>query len=583
MTLHKAKTSRHLTFTVFSLLLIILVSCDAGEQESATLPALAPADATPTIETSLLADGSPTRDTPTKVPTTPLPTPLLPTAKPPTPTQPAPKLGISADVSIPITIVFKAMDITESHSDRFSWEPTEDNAQSARISIGGETPLAEWVFAVAAPFATVIDHTTMEEVRTGWQTGVSAAGSLILSKTTAAAFSALWGEPSSAVQIVEGDQLVDSLWGARPSWTLMPYDELTPELKVLNLNGQSPLDKQLDINTYPLRIPIGMSGDTDAVREFSAAWGDLKSNRDPGLMTRIAMSGVTALSRATAYQMELRGVTVPGEVVGTVLRNADFAHVSHEVSFVAECPYPNPIGDPIFCARDKYLELLTSIGTDVVELTGNHVNDWGAGTSARSIDMYLETGIQTFGGGRTLDEANQPLLIEHNGNKIAFVGCNPVGPPGAWATEFQSGSRPCDYEAFYAQIRELHETGYMVIATLQYAEYYQYAPAANQRSDFRALIDAGADVVSGSQGHHAQGFDLYDGGFIHYGLGNLFFDQMDMLGTRQSFIDSYIIYNGELISVELYTSLIEDYCCPREMTTEERAELLELVFQASGW
>ena len=77
--------------------------------------------------------------------------------------------------------------------------------------------------------------------------------------------------------------------------------------------------------------------------------------------------------------------------------------------------------------------------------------------------------------------------------------------------------------------------------------------------------------------------DIVDQAFIHYGLGNLFFDQMDMLGTRQSFIDTYTIYEGRLISVVLTTSLIEDYCCPREMSEEERVQLLDAVFRASGW
>jgi hypothetical protein len=33
----------------------------------------------------------------------------------------------------------------------------------------------------------------------------------------------------------------------------------------------------------------------------------------------------------------------------------------------------------------------------------------------------------------------------------------------------------------------------------------------------------------------------------------------------------------------LVTGLIENYCCPRLMTPEERNQLLETVFQASGW
>ena len=142
---------------------------------------------------------------------------------------------------------------------------------------------------------------------------------------------------------------------------------------------------------------------------------------------------------------------------------------------------------------------------------------------------------------------------------------------------------PCNYEDFYNQIRELKDSGYLVIATLQYFEFYHYAPTAQQQVDFRAVADAGAVAVSGSQGHHAQGFDLYNGAFIHYGLGNLFFDQMDMLGTRQSFIDTYTIYDGVLINVDLFTSLIENYCCPRVMSDAERQQLLQTVFQASGW
>jgi poly-gamma-glutamate synthesis protein (capsule biosynthesis protein) len=123
----------------------------------------------------------------------------------------------------------------------------------------------------------------------------------------------------------------------------------------------------------------------------------------------------------------------------------------------------------------------------------------------------------------------------------------------------------------------------VVIATQQYYEFYHYEATDQQKEDFRVLVDAGASAVSGSQGHHAQGFDLYNDAFIHYGLGNLFFDQMDMLGTRQTFVDTYTIYDGRLINVELWTGLIEDYFKPRLMTSEEREALLETVFEASGW
>jgi poly-gamma-glutamate synthesis protein (capsule biosynthesis protein) len=421
------------------------------------------------------------------------------------------------------------------------------------------------------------------EITAGWMAGSDSLGTLIIDENTAATLATIWGPPGPGSKIVGQDELIQALWSARPSWTIVPFQRLSPELKVLRLDGISPLATDFNRAAYPLTVAIGLTGDPAGVAQIQSSWPGPKTNRDPGRLSTVAMSGVTALGRATAFQMEIGGITTPGLVVGPVLQAADIAHISHEVPFATNCPYPNPIGDPIFCARDGYLALIQSLGTDLVELTGNHVNDWGAENLVHSIELYESAGMETFGGGRQLAEAKAAALFEHNGNKIAFVGCNPVGPAYAWATENSAGSMPCHYEEFYKQIGELRDAGYLVIATLQYFEFYHYAPTAQQQADFRAVADAGAAAVSGSQGHHAQGFDLHNGAFIHYGLGNLFFDQMDMLGTRQSFIDTYTIYEGRLINVDLFTSLIENYCCPRAMSNAERQQLLQTVFQASGW
>ena len=218
----------------------------------------------------------------------------------------------------------------------------------------------------------------------------------------------------------------------------------------------------------------------------------------------------------------------------------------------------------------------------MVELTGNHLNDWGREYLLRTIDMYDAAGMVTFGGGKDAADAAEPALFERNGNRIAFVGCNSFGPIYAWATDNEPGARQCD-GTMAAQIRQLADEGYLVIATLQYTEYYQYPPTPEQVVDFEALAAAGATAVSGSQGHHAQGFGFYGGSFIHYGPGNLFFDQMDMLGTRQTFVDTYTVYDGRLLNVDLWTGLIENYAKPRLMTTDERTQALTAVFQASGW
>ena len=60
-------------------------------------------------------------------------------------------------------------------------------------------------------------------------------------------------------------------------------------------------------------------------------------------------------------------------------------------------------------------------------------------------------------------------------------------------------------------------------------------------------------IVSGSHAHHAQGFGFHVDGFIHYGVGNLFFDQMDYIETRQMFADKHVLYEGRHISTVLFT------------------------------
>jgi len=105
------------------------------------------------------------------------------------------------------------------------------------------------------------------------------------------------------------------------------------------------------------------------------------------------------------------------------------------------------------------------------------------------------------------------------------------------------------------------------------------------KADFRKMADAGAVIVNGSQAHLAKEMEIYNNTLIHYGLGNLFFDQMTIevngkliTETRNEFIQRHVFYNGEYISTELLTAVLEDFAKPRPMTLEERQAFLEEIF-----
>jgi hypothetical protein len=406
----------------------------------------------------------------------------------------------------------------------------------------------------------------------------------MMSAETLRALQTWWGLPGKdAVQVVEAGSLLENAWAEMPSWAVIPFEEIQPRWKVLRIDGQSPLDKNFAADQYPLALPVHLNGTEDALAAVSEI--SLPANRDPQKLTVLVMTGVTALTRNFAIVMEEKGITYPLEQIGPWLAEADLTHISNEVSFHEGCPQPAPgRGNQRFCSHPKYIELLEAAGANVIELTGNHNMDWGPEPFLMSLDMYRQRGWQVYGGGENREESQKPAFITHNDNRIVFLGCSPAGPENVWAEGKRPGAAPCAMDQLELQVEQLSAQGYLPIVTFQAIESEWYVPSVAQGApNFRRMARAGAVIVSGSQSHFPQTMTFIGDSFIHYGLGNLFFDQMNLLQMRQGFIDRHVFYNGKYLGVELLTTLMEDLAQPRPMTAEEREVLLNKVFSLSNW
>ena len=83
----------------------------------------------------------------------------------------------------------------------------------------------------------------------------------------------------------------------------------------------------------------------------------------PNTKPSVAVTGVTALVRATASAMERRGLLYPAKDIRGWLLEADITHISNEVPFAADCPPPNPTQESMrFCSSDEYIQLLEDVG-----------------------------------------------------------------------------------------------------------------------------------------------------------------------------------------------------------------------------
>lgn len=374
------------------------------------------------------------------------------------------------------------------------------------------------------------------------------------------------------------------------SWMIVPFDELQPEFKVISIDGLNPLDDDFDPSDYALSLPIGVRiGTSDREIDPDQLVSLLpESNYKPDQLTSLIMTGVTAMARDTAFVMSTEGALYPGTNIRSVMRASDLTHISNEVSFFENCPFPDPDYEGfIFCSDPEYMDLLVDLGTDIVELTGNHNNDvraiYKVDSVPYSLDLYRKNDMQWYAGGTNLTNAKAPLKIEHNGNKLAFVGCNSYGPYMALATDDSSGSAPCeDWEWIKQSIAELKQEGYLPIVTLQFQEEYLYTATSMAIRDFRPLAEAGAVIVNGSQSHVGKALEFYSDALIHYGLGNLFFDQPGFFITYDGFIQKHFFYQGRHISTQLLTITLEDTAKPRFMTEDERAKFLQDIFDASA-
>lgn len=399
--------------------------------------------------------------------------------------------------------------------------------------------------------------------------------SLVLTESVYQSLLALNVTLAPETRVIDDGALYNTLWRDNRAFSLMPFDELHSRYRVLKVDNQHPLD---DLLVYP----------------FAFSGGEV--NFYPERLTRLLMSGVTAIARNSLAPFDENGVEWAASGILDYVQEADFFHTSNEVSMVAGCPNTGLTGlggNSSFCSKAEHFEVFNVLGLDIVELSGNHNNDYGYEPYLETLAWYESNQIAVLGGGRTMEEARQPHIIQHNDNTIAMLACNWVGPYYALVNETEGllgGIRPgaadCDREWLREAIPQLKSEHDLVVVTVQYFELDQYTPSDQQRADFRFLADLGADVVLGTSSHFPQSFEFYRANagqeaFIHYGMGNLFFDQQFFAGQR-FFMDQLFVYDGELMFVDLFTGVIEDQGRPRPMTDDERENFLFIILVQNG-
>lgn len=345
-------------------------------------------------------------------------------------------------------------------------------------------------------------------------------------------------------------------------WNMISIDELDFTQKLLAINDNYYLD---DFNRGAVFRIIKFDSDLYE-EEIEPLIASSMEKTFPGSDTVLTMAqtGVTALSRGmNAKLYQVGDATYFAANIRDYLSAFDLTHTSNESSFT---DYANTRN---ICSDKRFINTLTAIGLDIVELTGNHNRDCGIDAANESIDTYIANGIRTVGGGKTADEAAVPLLINEKDNDITMLAYN-LSTGGA-TYDNTPGANQYYEEVAASQISAAKARGDIVIVDIQYYECNAYAStsedttcdyagsmAGDQVGFFRHLIDLGADVVVGTSAHQPQTYELYGSGVIYYGLGNLFFDQVWWPGTTRSLILAHYFYENKLLQTKIVPTVYGD-------------------------
>ncbi len=394
---------------------------------------------------------------------------------------------------------------------------------------------------------------------------------LVLSESTLAELTAKGFAFHPNTKVLGDEGIEFQLWQDKNRFTLMPFDKLTIRYRPLWIDDIPVVDQ---LETYPL------------------VWQNDTPNYYPDRLTRITLSGTTALARQTLTALDTIGVDEAVSGIQDYVMASDFFHVTNEASIAPTCPqYTSEIlgGTNSMCMKADHARIHELLDVDIVDLTGNHINDFGYEALDTTLTYFESLDIDIVGGGATITGGREPLILDYNGSRVGWIACNHIGPYYALANEdpnllggIRSGGVDCDANWLRDALPILSADVDIVIVTLQYQEFEDYIPTNQQRIDYQTIADWGADVVIGTAEHKPMIFEYYqtrrgETAFIHYGLGNLFFDQT-FWGNMRFFMDTLYVYDGRLLTVELFPGIIEEMARPRLLQGDEQFNFLYFLF-----
>ena len=194
---------------------------------------------------------------------------------------------------------------------------------------------------------------------------------------------------------------------------------------------------------------------------------------------------------------------------------------------VALCNLETPIGEPpyrgypMFTVPAQIVTDLEKIGYAGCTTATNHTVDDGTEGVIRTLDTLEEAGMFATGSYRSLDEAQQPPIMDVDGVKLAVIAStyslNGLSADTEWRVDTDISS-----QSLVERAEDAREAGAdIVVAAVHDGAEYTSRPTDAQRKLGRELADSKAfDFIYMHHTHSVLPIENRRGTWIVYGLGN---------------------------------------------------------------
>lgn len=208
--------------------------------------------------------------------------------------------------------------------------------------------------------------------------------------------------------------------------------------------------------------------------------------------------------------------------VKELIKKYDFSIVNLEAPIVSEGIGEITKHGPNLKTDESVIGSLKYAGISMVTLANNHINDYGSEGISNTVKILDKNNIRYVGVGKSREDAAEYKICQNGHNRVAIINC--------CEHEFsivEQGytANPLELIPIFNKIIEAKtKADNLIIITHGGSEHCLY-PSLRMKETYRFFIDAGADAVINHHQHCINGYEIYKGKLIYYGIGNFCFDR----------------------------------------------------------